>query len=171
MLNYIAACPYCLLSVVAVDVGERRLVFNPGCADNEPCGHLACFQVYIGISRYEGEKPIADRGASINWIWERGVGLRETFEVSGPKAAFHLDYWMLFLELNFRPSSEHEYVFITDLDRELSFPGSGDIDVQLLGPGEFGATMDSFAIFGPDPARIVREVRAGFQVNFGFRNS
>jgi hypothetical protein len=171
MLHYIAACPYCLLSVIAIDIERRQLVFNPGCADNEPCDHLACFQVWAEVCRHEGEKPITDFGASINWIWERGSGLRENFEDSGPNAAFHMYYWELFLGLNFRPASPHEYVFLTVLDRELAFPGSGEFDVQLPSPGEFGATMDSFAIFGPDPARILRDVRAGFQVNFGFRNS
>ena len=171
MLHYIAACPYCLLSVIAIDIERRQLAFNPGCADNEPCEHLACFHVSVGVHRHEGEKMKAVHGASIDWIWERGSGLRENVEDSGPEAAFHADYWMMFVLDDFRPSSEHDYVWLSAEARERAFPGSGDFEIQRPGPGVCTATLDAFAIFGPDPARILRDVRAGFQVNFGFRNS
>lgn len=166
MLHYIAACPYCLLSVIAIDVEARQLIFNPGCADNEPCNHLACFQVCVCVHRYEGEKIVADFGASFAWIWERGFGLRESVAASGPKKNFQVLYQMLFLERNFRPASDHEYVWLSAEAREREFPGSGEFEVP--GPGELIGTMDAFAIFGSNPNQIIREIHAGFRANFSF---
>jgi hypothetical protein len=159
MIKSIATCPYCS-AVIAVDVVDQGVVFNPDRARRGPCPHLGCSLMRLcvwGTDTKEGEGTVIR-----TWLYERGRGLRlsrpDSWEDYHP-FAYLLDSGVGDLPAELVPRMPFRLDGGGVGFRERQRPGSGEFEVGLDRRGAVRGDLEGWACVSPSPAKFMRHVR------------
>ncbi len=149
----VAVCPYCGAASAAVDVDRPALVLPPG----GPCRHAAFLSVGLDALGRGGRRDVGRTG---HWLWARGAGLRDV-PLGRPDPVVDLvDRLACGLAAeDERPGVEYRAGGATAGEREAACPGSGEVRLRAAGGRRLVGVFDGHALYSPDPAALVADVR------------
>jgi hypothetical protein len=156
MIRTVEACPICN-AVIGIDDRNAAIVFNPDRADPEPCPHLTCFWMMLSVHT-------GGRTQAFDWVWEYGKGLRAGKDDPMPIEDRQIgDYLLLYPDFDddtqyLIPKAAHFVVGASAGAREDKKLGSGEFLV-VRGNGLVAGLLDGWAIFAPQPAKVMKEIQ------------
>jgi hypothetical protein len=165
LLKQVADCPYCG-NRLAVDAASGKVIYDVETMKepSRPCPHLACFWICVGAGRSKPDGSYAnDDKRTKSWLWEHGRGIYPVnvlLHEDHMEWIYYLcDYGWKSLPTERRLTSLHQFFGQSAMLREATEPGSGEFVLGRDGEDLLHVTVDAYAIFAPEPATVVKELR------------
>lgn len=166
VLKHIADCPYCN-NRLSIDAASGEVIYGVPSVRKPlpPCPHLTCFWILLHVLRKKSDvfRSTTDNKQTVSWLWEHGRGIYAVNSLLHPEHAdfthYLCDYSVNNIPRKLRITSPHEFIGAIADVREESEPGAARFVLGQEKGDLLVAGLDSFVIFAPKPAQVMKEIR------------